>query len=290
MLRVSVPATSANLGPGYDVLGLAVGLRNRFDFSRADRWSAEGEDLDPEDHLALHTAVRAAAHFGATCPPLSVTQDEQIPRARGLGSSATARVAGLAAALHFGHIEVPLDDQLAFLADEEGHPDNAVPARIGGLTLCGLHDGALHTARFDPPDLWVALCIPGHEVQTDAARRLLPESVPHADAVHNVSAVAFLLAGLVSGRTDLIRPGLSDRLHQPYRAPLIGPVDAAFDAANAAGALGAYVSGSGSTLAALVPADGDPQAVGEAMAGCFDAPCRVLALRPEPEGVRIEVR
>lgn len=284
MLTVSVPATSANLGPGYDVLGLALQVRNRFHFEPADRWLANGLPVDPADHLALHTAVRAAAHFGGSLPPLAITWEEAVPRARGMGSSATARVAGLEAALHVTGLPIPEADRLQFLADEEGHPDNVVPAAVGGLTLCGQRDGRLVHLRFDPPALHVALCIPNHEVPTDEARRRIPATVPHADAVHNVAAVSFLLAGLVAGRTDAIALGLRDRLHQPYRMPLIGPAQAAFDAALAAGALGAFVSGSGSTLAALVQGErARAQAVAEAMAAVFDDGVGATALTTQPD-------
>ena len=289
MIAVSVPATLANLGPGFDVLGMAVSLRNRFEFAESSTWADARGPVDPADHLALHTAMRAAACFGGRVPPLRVSQQEEVPRARGLGSSATARVAGLVAGLHFSGLEISLSDQLDFLAEEEGHPDNVVPAAVGGLTLCGHGPSGRVHERFDAPALQVALCIPDREVSTEAARGLLPPTVPLTDAVHNVSSVAFLLAGLVGGRAEAISWGLSDRLHQPYRKDLIGPVDEAFSAAVAAGATGAFVSGSGSTLAAFVAPDRDASAVAQAMASVFvgvDCVSRVVA--PVNEGFRVE--
>ena len=283
MLHVSVPATLANVGPGFDVLGMAVGLYNHFGFEPSDTWRVEERAVQPREHLALWTAVRAVQHFGGSLSPLRITVNEGVPRARGLGSSATVRVGGLMAGLHFSGVQIPRADQLAFLSAEEGHPDNAVPAAVGGLTLCSQRDGSLHTERFDAPDLQVALCIPSHEVATDAARALLPGSVPLADAVFNVSAVSMLLAGLIGGRPEALRLGLADRLHQP----LIGPVDQAFEAAVAAGAYGAVVSGSGSTLAALVPNHVDVNSVAEAMAKPFRAQgsaCRCVATRPVNQG------
>lgn len=284
MLHVAVPATTSNLGPGFDVLGLALGLRNVFSFEPATGWSAHGAPCTPDRHLALHTAVRAAARFGGTLPPLAVTAREAVPRSRGLGSSATARVAGWHAAVHFAGLQVPLDDALQFLADEEGHPDNAVPAMVGGLTLCASEGGRLRHLRFDPPPLRVALCVPGHEVATAEARALLPDAVPRADAVANVASVAFLVAGLVAGRSDAVAVGLADRLHQPYRARLIGPIDAVFAAARAAGALGGFVSGSGSALAALVPAGRDADAVAAAMVAAFGAPAEARVVDAVAEG------
>jgi len=288
-LTLSVPATTANLGSGYDVLGMALSVRNAFRFDPSDRFRAAGEGIAPSAHLALHTAVRAAEHFGGKLPPLAITWREGVPRSRGMGSSATVRVAGLAAALHFTGIEVPLRDQLTFLTDEEGHPDNVVPARVGGFTLSASVDGEIVHRRFDPPPLSVALCIPDREVETAAARAILPASVPRQDAVYTVSRVAFLIAGLLSNDAEALARGLSDRLHQPYRKALIGPVDEAFAAARDAGALGAFISGSGSTLAALV-ADADADAVAEAMSVPFRAVgigCAARSVAPATDGLRV---
>jgi len=286
-LSVSVPATTANLGPGYDVLGMALSIRNAFHFEEADRFLAGGQPVAPDEHLALATALRAADHFGGRLPPLAITWDEGVPRSRGMGSSATVRVAGLAAALHFTGIEVPLRDQLTFLADAEGHPDNVVPARVGGLTLCADLDGEVLHRRYEPPAFAVALCIPDREVETVAARAILPEKVLRSDAVFNVSRVSFLVAGLLSGDTDAVARGLDDRLHQPYRKALVGPVDDAFAAAMEAGAVGAFISGSGSTVAALV-AGPNPAGVAEAMAEVFRADgvgCDARVATPVAEGL-----
>jgi len=288
-LSLSVPATTANLGPGYDVLGMALSVRNAFRFEAADRFKADGQPIAPSGHLALETAVRAAAHFGGSLPPLAISWREGVPRSRGMGSSATVRVAGLAAALHFTGIEVPLRDQLTFLSDEEGHPDNVVPARVGGFTLSASVGGEVVHRRFDPPALSIALCIPDREVETAASRAILPAMVPREDAVFTVSRVAFLIAGLLANDTEAVARGLFDRLHQPYRKALIGPVDAAFAAAREAGALGAFISGSGSTLAALV-SEADPDVVARAMAEPFRSDgigCVSRAVEPAIDGLRL---
>ena len=291
MFTVSVPATLANLGPGYDVLGMAVDVRNSFAFEEANSWSADGEEVQLESHLTLRTAKLAASHFGGGIPPLRVTQVESVPRSRGMGSSATARVAGLAAALHFSGMVIPQRDQLEFLAEQEGHPDNVVPAAIGGLTLCGHGANGLRVMRLDAPQLAIGLLVPNHEVSTPEARKILPDVVPHADAVFNVSATAFLIAGLLKGDPEAIASGLEDRLHQPYRAALVGPVQRAFQAARAAGAYGAFVSGSGSTLAAMA-SDADIAArAAAAMQGVFEGAGRqgrTLVTTPGQFGLQIE--
>lgn len=268
---VSVPGTLSNLGPGYDALGLAVSLTNRFTFRfDAPGFSAEGVPVDPDDHLTLATARRAAQAFGVELPSLHVRQEEQVPRARGLGSSATARVAGLLAATSPRATPVPVEEQLAFLCEEEGHPDNVVPALLGGLCVVGFEGRRLRHLRLAPPKgLVVALCVPDLEVSTPEARRILPATVSHHDAAFTAGRMAFLMAGLLGGHHEALAIGVQDRLHQDHRAPLIGPVDQAFEAARAAGALASFVSGSGSTLASFVPDGGPVQAVAEAMCGPF---------------------
>ena len=288
-LTVDVPATLSNLGPGYDTLGLALDLRNRFHFSVAPGWSAEGQAVDPDSHLALRTAREAAARWGGVLPGLHVTQTERVPRARGLGSSATARVAGLIAALQLGGAQADPTEQLAFLAQGEGHPDNVAPALLGGLAVVALDGEAVMHRTWPAPALEVALAVPRLEVSTAAARKILPTQVPHDDAVFNLGRLAFLLTGLLRGDAKALRYGLHDRLHQRWRAELIGPVEQAFDAALAAGALGAFVSGSGSTLAAFVPEGGPTLQVAEALAAPFRGPngpgADALVARPSSEGV-----
>jgi homoserine kinase len=264
-LHIDVPATLANLGSGFDALGLAVSLGNTFHVARGP-WSVDGRPLDPADHLVLATAREVAVRVAGREVPFALTVDERVPRARGLGSSATARVAGLLAGLALVDAELPIADQLRFLADAEGHPDNAWPALLGGLVICGELPKKITIA----PGWRLALCVPEVEVSTPLARRALPDRVPHVDAVHNLRAVALLVAGLIDGDGDAIRAGVSDRLHQPWRAPLIGPVESCFDGARALGAA-PFVGGSGSTLAAFVPPGIDALAVASALAAPFHA-------------------
>ena len=290
-LSLSVPATLANLGPGYDVLGMAVGVRNEFRFEPSETWRANGQQVEPGQHLTLDTARAAARDFGGVLPPLQVTQDEDVPRSRGMGSSATARVAGLAAAIALGDLEISLEDQLAWLSRQEGHPDNVVPARIGGVTLCRWSDAeTLDWHRLPPPDLFVGLLVPDHEVETRAARELLPAQVSHRDAVHNVGATALLVAGLSTGAAHLISAGLTDRLHQPYRATLVGPLEDADRAARDAGAFGAFLSGSGSTVATLGPDAETTQRATDAMSAAFHqagVPHSCRLAKPAGEGLRM---
>ena len=273
---IVVPATLSNLGPGFDVLGMAVALFNRFDVSPLDEGVFEAVDapVAGSEHLLVRTARRAAEAFGAPLPcGLRVQQQDRVPWSRGLGSSATARVAGWIAWSHVTGVVPPMDEALAFLSEEEGHPDNVVAAMLGGITAGCPTDSGFQSLRLAPPaGLRVALCIPAVEVSTDAARGVLPEAYPREDAVFNGKRLAFLVHGLLTGDPTSLRVGQEDRLHHPYRAGLIGPVDEVIAGACQAGAASAFISGSGSTMAAFVL---DPQqdavAVVEAMAAPFRA-------------------
>jgi len=272
-----VPASLSNLGPGFDVLGLAVSLYNRFDVEGvgpAGAFRAQGAVVDPATHLVLRTLQRAERVFGVRVPcGVSLTQVDRVPRSRGLGSSATARVAGVLAYVHLTGLRPPMEDLLDFLAREEGHPDNVVAAMLGGITAGTRTDARFETLRFEAPaGLRVALAIPEVEVSTDEARAALPDDYSREDAVFNGNRLAFLMYGLTQGDPRAMGIGQQDRLHHPYRAPLIGPVDPAIVRARQAGAAAAFISGSGSTMAALVlDPSVDADAVAESLAAPFVA-------------------
>jgi len=290
---VTVPATLSNLGPGYDVLGLAVELNNRFTFSVTEKkgqFEAGGAVISPKRHLSFRTLTDALKAFGGALPGgLSLEQEEFVPRSRGLGSSATARVAGLLAYLELTGHKVPIEEQVAFLAKAEGHPDNVTPALRGGLTLCGHENSVLRHMVLPAPSVQVALCIPDKTVETNAARKILPASYSIEDVVASTSRISFLMAGLMTGQHDVLNFADQDVIHQPYRKKLIGPVDAAFEAAKNAGALSAFISGSGSTLAAFVSNDQDAKPVAHAMAEAFTSSrCQTKVVRPSDAGARLE--
>jgi homoserine kinase len=273
-LTVVVPATLANLGPGFDVLGMAVDVVNSFRFERRDdgRFEAEGREVDPNKHLCFATALAAQERFGGEVAGLALWQEEQIPRCRGMGSSATACVAGFLAWCWLNERYPPTEEALEFVADQEGHPDNAVAAMLGGLTIAGRGASGLKVVpgRW-PARLRVALCSPEREISTAAARASLRTSLPLEDAVYTGSRLGLLLGGLFTDDEEAIAAGLSDRLHEPSRAPLIGPVEEAIREAVAAGATGGFISGSGSTLAAFVLDEKiDPLEVAKAMCAPFE--------------------
>ncbi|MCS7225568.1 MAG: homoserine kinase [Gloeomargarita sp. SKYB31] len=263
-VEVWVPATTANLGPGFDCLGAALDFGNRFRFAlrgAGEPVEVVGADL-PADNLAYRAFALVYERLGQPVPPVTLTLELEVPLARGLGSSATAIVAGVLAAHRFLGEPLPETELLNWAVALEGHPDNVVPAWRGGCCLvCGVHVCSIPWH----PDILPVLAIPEFTLSTAAARAVLPEQVPYHDAVTNLGALGCLLQGLKRGDPALLRQGLQDRLHQPYRRRLIPGYDQVEQAALAAGAYGVVISGAGPTLLALA-APAQATAVATAMA------------------------
>ena len=216
---VKVPASSANLGPGYDVLGAALAMHLELEVEEAGSFAVEADGLDvPLDRSNL--CVRAFESL-RSAEGISFRIRSEIPLAAGLGSSAAAIVAGLLAADHLYELAQDPEDVLAKGAAIEGHPDNVAAALFGGFVLCADSGGTLAATRLDPPEgVEAVVVIPGEQVTTDEARAALPERVPLADAVANIAAASELVLGIQRSDLTLIGRGLSDRLHQPHRARL----------------------------------------------------------------------
>jgi homoserine kinase len=244
---VRVPASSANLGPGYDALAAAVGLQLELEVEETGEFEVVADGLDlplGRDNLIVRAFESLHSANG-----LRFTIRSEIPLARGLGSSAAAIVAGLAAADHLYELALSPEDLLARAAEIEGHPDNVAAAIYGGFVACGTRDGRPAAARFDPPEgLEGILVIPPDEVPTEDARAAIPAEVPIADAVANVGAAATLVLGLRDGDLDLISRGLADRIHQPRRRDLYPRSMEVVESARDAGALGGTISGAGPTV------------------------------------------
>jgi homoserine kinase len=309
--RVSVeaPATIANLGAGYDTLGLAVDLALRVTIEA--RAAAPGTpdvelavDGEGARELAADRSNRLIVALEAGLAELGVDGLDQlawrvemsnpIPLERGLGSSAAATIAGLvaASALVGGHgLDQATVLRLATLI--EGHPDNVAPALLGGLTASIALEDRVESIRLDPPhDVAVLAWIPDQRLNTARMRAVLPDSVPRADALANLARVAVGIAGLVSGRSDVLALLTRDRLHEPYRAAAYPALPFLIAAARDAGAIGACLAGSGSTIVAFVPtsAAAVERAVGAALAAKaanFNLPGRLERLTPRHLGARV---
>ena len=245
---VRVPASSANLGPGYDSMAAAVSLHLDLEVEETGAYSFEPGGLAvPTGRENLIVRAFETLH---PADGFSFRLRSEIPLARGLGSSAAAIVAGLAAADHLFELALTREELLVRASELEGHPDNVAAAIYGGFVVCGAGgDGAPLAARFDPPDgLEGIVVIPPEEVSTELAREAIPAELPLADAVANVSSAALLVLGLRSADLDLVARGLGDRIHQPRRRRLYPRSMEIVDSARELGALGATISGAGPSV------------------------------------------
>ncbi len=268
---VRVPATSANLGPGFDCLGLALDLHADFivETGRPFQILIEGEGATSigrdARNLAYRTLLSALARRGIAPPPLQLTIRNGIPVTGGLGSSSTAIVAGLALADLMTDGAIECASLIEPAARLEGHPDNVAPALLGGFVTSLMTADRVDALRIPMERIpGAVLFVPALRVATHRARGVLPRVVPHQDAAFNVAHASMLVAALRAGRWDLVGRAMDDRLHQPARAERLMPaLPDILRAARQAGAIGACLSGSGSAMLALVEAGAE--AVGEAM-------------------------
>lgn len=245
---VRVPATSANLGPGYDAMAAAVSLYLDLEVEESGEFSLDPGGLDVS--TGRNNLIVRAFESLHPADGISFRLRSEIPLSRGLGSSASAIVAGLFAADHLFELALSREEMLVRATELEGHPDNVAAAIYGGFVVCGSDaGGAPLAARFDPPDgLEGIAVIPPDKVSTRLAREAIPAEIPLADAVANVSAAAQLVLGLQSADLDLVARGLGDRIHQPRRRHLYPRSMEIVDAATELGALGATISGAGPTV------------------------------------------
>ncbi len=266
-VTVLTPATSANLGPGFDSLGLALQLYNRFEVEESKGYSLQptieiegvlGSDLSTgSDNLFFRSFALLFERISIEVPSVHIRMSTQIPPGCGLGSSATAVVGGLVAAnewLRPKGLAVPKEDllELAVEAEAGNHPDNVAPALLGGLVATTNMEGKIHAIKAPFPDaLKAVIFTPSFPMDTIAGRKLLPASYSKADVTFNTGRVALLLTALQMGRYEVIGEAMQDRLHQPYRQALFPAMPDIINAAIAAGAYGACLSGGGSSLIAL---------------------------------------
>ncbi len=271
-ITVRVPATSANLGPGFDCLGLPLDLWNEATiYPEGERWQIEitGEganELPQDERNAIVRAFLWLCKETDTPPPagMRVVCHNAIPLRSGLGSSASAALLGLLAANAWLGSPLSQDELLAAAADHEGHPDNVAPALLGGLVVIAGET----VRRFPLPPLRAVIVLPAFEVTTAQARAALPDRIPLTDAVFNLGRTALVVEALRIGDLSLLREVMDDRLHQPYRLPLYPGAAEAIQAARDLGAACA-LSGAGPSLIAFL--DGDPTPVQTAMQQTFAA-------------------
>ena len=299
-VRVCVPGTSANCGPGFDTLGVACTVYNELELTLLEEErleiavTGEGASNIPGDARnivwrSIRTLLRRA-HAEEQYHGARIRMKNGIPLSRGLGSSAAAIVAGLKAANLILNNRFSRRELLQIATDLEGHPDNVAPAIFGGFTITVMHDGHPECFSFMPRlPLKLVVAVPSFPLSTRAARSVLPAEVPLKDAVFNVSRAALLVAALSKGNIHFLQHAFEDALHQPYRAKLIPGMYDVFQAAREAGALGASMSGAGPCLIAFTLDKAEE--IGAAMVQAFqqhDIEARALLLGVDDRGVRIK--
>jgi len=267
-LKIRVPATTANLGPGFDCLGLALDWWNTIEVETIERGLQVEVDCPPgvdiprnRTNLVVYGMDAVYRLAGQKRPPLRIHITTHIPIARGLGSSSAAIVGGLVAANTLLGTLYSRDELVTLVTRIEGHPDNVAPALLGGLMVAAMEGKQVTVARFPVPrELRCVLFVPNTALLTKKARGVLPKRIPRADAIYNASRVALWIAALRERRWEWLAAATQDRLHQPYRAKLVPGMYALFDAAKDAGACGAALSGAGPSIIAFAIHHGEPVA------------------------------
>ncbi|MBM3282750.1 homoserine kinase [Candidatus Gottesmanbacteria bacterium] len=263
-IRVKVPASSANLGPGFDVFGLAIDLYNEFIVEEANMFEIKtnGANSLPKtkDNLFYQSFAYLFQRLDRKIPKVKITMNIQIPLGRGFGSSATAVVGGLMAANIYLKNKYAKDDLLPFAVGlERGrHPDNVTPALMGGLIIVTANNGKVTYVKLPfPKNLKAIYFVPEFAMDTAATRKLMPKIYPKEDVVFNTSRVALLLAALQTGKHHLLRIAMEDKIHQPTRTKIFPLMPQIIDTALTAGAYGAALSGGGSSIIAIADKDFD---------------------------------
>jgi homoserine kinase len=298
-VSVKVPGTTANLGAGFDCVGAALTLHNQFTFTIVEnaatpvQFEVTGQEADrvqkTADNLVYQSFLKLYQQVQQPAPAVAIDIELGVPLARGLGSSATAIVGGLVGANALAGSPLSQSELLELAIALEGHPDNVVPAFLGGCQLAVAAEPGWTLCELPWHDSIVPIvAIPNFELSTQAARQVLPPHYDRADAVFNVAHFGLLIRGLSEGRSDWLTVALRDRIHQPYRQTLIPGYEAVAQAALGAGACGLVISGAGPTLLTLAPvekATAIAQQIGQVWSE-YEAEVQIQAL--DRQGVQIQ--
>ena len=296
-MQLIVPASTSNLGAGFDTFGLALTLYNTFEVEESDAFAieiyGEGAEKLPTDisNLFLRTYIRACQELGVDDRPIKVVQKNGIPVGRGLGSSATAILGGILTAIELNNLKLSNDEILELALMFESHPDNMVPALVGGFTVSTLDENNPRKVYFQklefPQELQILVLIPEFEILTEEAREVLPTMVSLKDAVFNIQRSALLLSALINREYDLLRVAVEDKLHQPFRSKLLPGFEAFKEEAYNLGADAVFISGSGSTVGVFTRKNADEIGkYGVEMYKKMRISAKYLILEADSEGAR----
>lgn len=256
MVEVVVPATSANLGPGFDTLGVGLNLYNRFYIEEIEKGLIiEGcaEEYKNENNLVYTSMQRCFKRLGYKEKGIKIIIDSDIPSSRGLGSSAACIVGGILGANSITGNKLNKDEMLKLATEIEGHPDNVAPAILGGMTAAIYEDNNVYYNKIKIKE-GIKFCalIPNFKLSTEKSREVLPKEVAYKDAVFNVGRASLMITSLINGNYDLLKIACKDKLHEPYRSRLIEDYDKIIGFCNDSGALGVFLSGAGPTIMVLL--------------------------------------
>lgn len=257
MIKIQIPSTSANLGAGFDALGLALNFYNYIEMEECDIIdisSADDTPIPTDENNLIYTSAKTLYDIcGKTLKGLKIIQQNNIPMTRGLGSSSACIVGGLVGANTLMGNPLSLDDIVNLSAEIEGHPDNTAPALLGGIVTAVFDGQAVHWVKQEVHTaLKFVVIIPDFELSTEKARSALPKEISHKDAVYNLSRASLFSASLLTGKYENLRTAVDDKLHQPYRLPLIPHADEVFKIAYTLDAYAVYISGAGPSIMAIV--------------------------------------
>lgn len=257
MIKIQIPATSANLGSGFDSLGVALNMYNYVWMEEADEIDISSKDgmkiPSDESNLIYWSAQRLYQECGKTLPGLKIIQENNIPMTRGLGSSSACIVAGLKGANRFLGSPLSRHDLVNLACKIEGHPDNTTPALLGGLVTSAMENGRVYSVSVPvAKNIRFGVFIPPFELKTEVARNALPNEYTRENAVYNLSRSALMTAALFSGSLENLRVAVQDSLHQPFRKQFINGVDTVFRMSYELGSYGTYISGAGPSIIAIL--------------------------------------
>lgn len=262
MIKIKVPATTANMGPGFDSIGMALTLYNEIGIESSNDgidFIEHGPSLNIplKDNLILNTILYVFKKYNFKCNGFKIHSfKNDIPLSRGLGSSAACIASGIAAADYMMGQKMATCEKVSIASVIEGHPDNVTPAIAGGMTVSIMNGEKTLFSRINiSKDFKFAVMIPEFKISTNDARKVLPESYSRDDCVYNISRAAMLVNAFISGEKDKLRISLNDKIHQPYRKKLIRGIDDIFSKCRNYGSLGEFISGSGSTLISIIERD-----------------------------------
>jgi homoserine kinase len=292
---IKVPATSANLGPGFDALGLALDLWNESTFERSNDFTVyvegEGKDRLPagKNNMIIRAAQKLAERVGKELHPFVVHCTNHIPPGSGLGSSAAATLTGLLAANVLMESKLSEDEILCLATELEGHPDNVAPALMGGLVVSTFSDNKVIARKLPVTPIHVTIVLPDFHFPTKEARNSLPKKVNMKDAVYNISRAVLVTEAFRTGDLSLLGEVMDDKLHQPYRLKLIPGAEEAMDAMKAEGAWAVALSGAGPSLIAFTEAE---SGIGSAAKRAFEQAglsARIFQLGVSSRGAEIQI-